>query len=108
MGILQKSILETFAGGCIFAMFMLLLFWASEKWAKKERKMKLRDDQLICTKCLVADHFFRGGGSWAPDSCPHCNNTLCTTAKFLKRKDRKRADKLWTHMWRMYHKEKAA
>jgi hypothetical protein len=32
--------------------------------------MGLRNNQLVCSKCLIADYFFRGGGSWLPDMCP--------------------------------------
>lgn len=35
-------------------------------------------DTLFCSKCLIRDGHFRGGGSWAPDSCPKCGGTDCT------------------------------
>lgn len=39
---------------------------------------KFNKDELFCSKCLISDSLFRGGGSWAPDCCPNCGGTACT------------------------------
>lgn len=61
--------------------------------------MKFGDDQLVCSKCLIYDGFFRGGGSWAPDSCPKCGGTDCTMYKNLTLFQKKKAEKLKEKMW---------
>lgn len=56
-------------------------------------------DLLVCSQCMIYDGFFRGGGSWAPDSCPKCGGTDCTLFQNLnflqKRKARRLNIKLW-------------
>jgi len=39
---------------------------------------KFNKDELFCSKCLIHDAFFKGGGSWASNGCPKCGGTDCT------------------------------
>lgn len=60
---------------------------------------KFYKNDMFCVKCLLHDHFFRGGGSWAPDSCPICGGTetiLWRNMGFLRHlKAKKLFDKWW-------------
>ena len=59
--------------------------------------------RLLCKKCLIDDHFFRGGGSWAPDSCPKCGGTDCVMwedLSFIKQmKALSLKNKMWKEKW---------
>ena len=47
-----------------------------------------KNDELFCSKCLIHDHFFQGGGSWSSDNCPKCGNTDCIMFKDLSIKNK--------------------
>ena len=73
-----------------------------EKWKKEYDKRcakQARDGRLFCKKCLIADYFFRGGGSWAPDVCPECGGYECVTYGSLGPLAKYRAQKLFDKMW---------
>ena len=40
--------------------------------------VKINPDELFCSKCLTPDKYFNKGFSWGIDSCPKCNNIICT------------------------------
>lgn len=64
---------------------------------------KFNKDELFCSKCLIHDTFFKGGGSWASSSCPECGGTACTLYQSLtfvqKVKARKKFDIMWKIKW---------
>ncbi len=66
----------------------------------------MNDDNLFCPRCLIHDHFFTGGGSWAPDSCPNCGGTACTMFKNLSAYNQKLAKKRFKRMWKEKHNAK--
>lgn len=64
---------------------------------------RFNSDALFCKKCLIHDHFFRGGGSWAPDSCPKCGGTECITWNKVSIFKRNKVAKLFSKMWEQEH-----
>lgn len=70
------------------------------------RKEGLQDNEMVCTKCLIRDGFFVGGGSHAPDLCPNCNGYETTLVKNLSILNRIKANKLHKHMWQKIRVEK--
>ncbi len=60
---------------------------------------------LYCKKCLIADSFFIGGGSWSSDYCPKCGGTECVWFENLpfykKIIARKRFNKMWKEKWNL-------
>jgi hypothetical protein len=56
--------------------------------------MKLADNQLVCSTCLIPDGFFVNGGSHAPDNCPNCKGSVCTLYKNLSIVNKARARKI--------------
>lgn len=61
---------------------------------------KLFDDTLFCVNDLVCNHFFIGGGSWAPDRCPICNGIETITYKDLNFWKKRKAVKLFNTMYK--------
>lgn len=55
-------------------------------------------NRLLCKKCLIDDGFFRGGGSWAPDSCPNCGGTDCVWFDNLNWSRKQKALKIYEEM----------
>ena len=41
-------------------------------------KMKIKKDTFFCSKCLISDYYFIGGGSWVPEYCPKCRGIEVT------------------------------
>jgi len=58
---------------------------------------------LVCTKCLIADYHFVGGGSWISDSCPQCGGTDCRRYENLTYEEKLKATEIWERMWREKH-----
>ena len=65
---------------------------------------KFHKDEMFCSKCLIHDTFFIGGGSWAPSTCPKCDGIDCILYKNLtlmqKFKARKKFDIMWNTKWK--------
>ncbi len=59
---------------------------------------------VFCTKCLIHDTFFKGGGSWIPDRCPKCGGTECRMWQSLSFFEKKSARKLFDKMWEEKHR----
>lgn len=77
-----------------------------EKVEKKEKKIKysIHWRRSVCKRCLIEEHWFRGGGSWSPDLCPKCKQDDLVTFGNLSEKDKLKADKLYKDMWYKKHK----
>ena len=58
-------------------------------------KYDFNKDELFCKECYLHDMFFRGGGSWAPDSCPICKGTATIMFEDMDLLQRIRAVKLF-------------
>ena len=64
----------------------------------------MHKDSLFCSKCLIHDHFFVGGGSWSSDCCPKCRGIDCVMYKNLSIVNKIKAKKLFKMMWNRKHK----
>lgn len=53
---------------------------------------------FFCTKCLIHDTYFRGGGSWAADLCPECGGYACRAWKSLSDPEKEIAGALFDKM----------
>ena len=66
---------------------------------------KFHKDEMFCSKCLIHDTFFTGGGGWSPSSCPECGGTDCTLYKNLtfiqKSKVKEKFDVMWGVKWKI-------
>lgn len=60
----------------------------------------MNNDELFCPKCLIHDCFFVGGGSWSPDNCPDCGETVCITFENLSPINQVLAEKRFKRMWK--------
>lgn len=60
---------------------------------------KFYKDELFCSKCLIHDTFFIGGGGWASDNCPKCGRTACTLYKNLTLMQKSKAEEKFDIMW---------
>jgi len=61
---------------------------------------KFGNDSLFCTKCLIHDTHFRGGGSWAADLCPRCGGYECRAWESLSNEEKEIAGTLFDKMWK--------
>lgn len=62
--------------------------------------MELKGYGIVCSKCLILDSFFIGGGSWSPDRCPKCNGTDCILIENLSANNKRKANAIYREMWK--------
>ena len=63
-------------------------------------------NEFFCAECLIHDSFFKGGGSWSPDSCPKCkraDNVVPFKKLTIEQKATaiRKFDKMWKEKWNM-------
>lgn len=56
-------------------------------------------NELFCSKCLIHDTFFIGGGSWSPSNCPKCKGTDCIIYENLSFIKKLKTNHLFDKMW---------
>lgn len=66
----------------------------------KKIKWGIADRREVCKHCLIEEHFFNGGGSWAPDFCPKCRGEDYVMFGSLSLADKIKADRLFNKMWK--------